>query len=218
VLDDHSRFNIVLQACRDQKGEGVKAQLTLAFRRYGLPRQILSDNGPPWGTPRGSIGKLTALSVWMIRLGIGPIHGRAYHPQTQGKEERFHRTLKAAVMPGKRYASIEAYQPAFEEFRQSYNLERPHEALGMATPASRYQPSAFAFPEVLSTVEYATEDQVRRVQVRGDFEFRGQRYFVSEALAHQQIALRATLCDGQWDMYFCTRQIATLNEKDHTVS
>lgn len=218
VLDDYSRFNILLEACANQKGTGVKAHLTAAFRRYGLPRQILSDNGAPWGTSRQSAGGLTAMSVWLIRLGIDPIHGRIYHPQTQGKEERFHRTLKAAVVPGKRYATIDAYRQAFAAFRDSYNLQRPHEALAMDTPASRYQPSNRSFPEVLPPVEYGPQDQVRRVQVRGDMEFKGHRYFVTEALAHQHVALRATTADGQWDIYFCTRKIATLNQKEHTVS
>jgi len=218
VLDDYSRFNILLEACPDQKGPRVKAHLTAAFRCYGLPRQILSDNGTPWGTGWDSVGGLTAMGVWLIRLGVDPIHGRPYHPQTQGKEERFHRTLKAAVVPGRRYASIEAYGPAFAEFRDSYNLERPHEALAMAVPASRYQPSAQRFPETLPPVPYGTEDQVRRVQVKGDFEFKGHRYFVTEALAGEHVALRATAADGVWDLFFCTRKIAVVNQKDHTLT
>lgn len=218
VLDDHSRFNILLEACVNQKGSGVKTHLTSAFRRYGLPVQILSDNGTPFGTAHPVAGGLTALGVWLVRLGIDPIHGRPYHPQTQGKEERFHRTLKAAVVPGRCYATIDDYRPAFAEFRDSYNLERPHEALSMATPASRYQPSCHKFPEILAPVEYAPADQVRRVREKGAIDFKGRGYFISVALAHQQIAMRPTTVDGQWDVYFCTRKIATLNQKDHTVS
>jgi transposase InsO family protein len=218
VLDDYSRFNVLLEACPDQKGPRVKAHLSAAFRRYGLPRQILSDNGPPWGSRRETVGGLTALGAWMIRLGIDPIHGRPYHPQTQGKEERFHRTLKAAVVPGRRYANIEAYTPAFAEFRDSYNLERPHEALAMAVPASRCQPSIRRFPETLPNVEYGVEDLVRRVQVKGDLEFKGCRHFLTQALASEHVALRPTTIDGMWDLFFCTRKIALLNERDNTLT
>lgn len=218
VLDDHSRFNILLAACPDQTGTRVRGHLTEAFRRYGLPQQMLCDNGPPWGTANIGAGGLTALAVWLIRLGIDPIHGRFYHPQTQGKEERFHRTLKAAVAGDRRYACWADYQRSFEDFRDSYNLERPHEALAMATPASRYQPSRRNFPEALPPVEYGPGDRVRRVQGRGEISIACHRYYLSEALIGEPIALRATTTDGLWQVYFCTRNIATLNEKDHTVT
>jgi transposase InsO family protein len=217
VLDDHSRFNLVLEACVDQLGRTVQTHLTEAFRRYGLPRQMLSDNGPPWGvaTPSAS-GGLTALSVWRIRLGVDPIHGRAYHPQTQGKEERFHRTLKAAIVPGNRYADVLAYQGAFHAFRDSYNMERPHEALDMATPASRYRPSLRAFPETLPTIEYAPGDAVRRVERNGEISFQGTDRFISEALRGQDVAVRPTLADGDWDVFFCTRRVAQITRTNHT--
>ena len=92
VLDDHSRFSLVLKACADERGETVRSVLTSAFRRYGLPAAMLMDNGAPWGSDHDH--PFTAFSLWLIRLGIRVAHGRAYHPQTQGKDERFHRTLK----------------------------------------------------------------------------------------------------------------------------
>jgi transposase InsO family protein len=216
VLDDHSRFNLLLEACGQQTCDVVQSHLTQAFRHYGLPRQLLTDNGPPWGVPRPGAGcRLTRLGVWLIRLGIDPIHGRPAHPQTQGKEERFHRTLLAEVPPGRPFASIEAYRPAFREFRESYNLQRPHEALGMATPVSRYEPSPRSFPETLPPVQYAPGDQVRKVLQGGEISFQGRRWFISGALSDQHVALRPTLIDGQWDVFFCTKRLATLDQNTH---
>ena len=135
VLDDHSRFSLVLQACADERGETVRCVLTSAFRRYGLPAAMLMDNGAPWGSDHDH--PFTAFSLWLIRLGIRVAHGRAYHPQTQGKDERFHRTLKFEVLRHFNFTTLAHCQREFEHFRERYNLVRPHDALGLATPASR---------------------------------------------------------------------------------
>src|SRR5262249_18423537 len=99
VLDDHSRYALVLKSCGDERTATVRGHLTQAFERYGLPRRILCDNGAPWGTSgQGGWDHWTPLSLWLMRLGVGMIHGRPYHPQTQGKEERFHATLNAELL------------------------------------------------------------------------------------------------------------------------
>ena len=93
VVDDHSRYDLCLQACADQRGDTVRSRLELTFRRYGLPEAFFVDNGTPWGDPSGE--RWTRFSVWLLKLGINVIHSRPYHPQSRGKNERFHRTLKA---------------------------------------------------------------------------------------------------------------------------
>ncbi len=113
VLDDHSRFNLGLFACADERDETTRGHLTSLFRRYGLPERILCDNGSPWGTG-GSQQRYTALGAWLLKLGIGVGHGRALHPQTQGKEERFHRTLKAEVIQGRHFADLAECQRRFD--------------------------------------------------------------------------------------------------------
>jgi transposase InsO family protein len=138
VLDDHSRFAIGLDACADERGATVEARLRDVFRRYGLPDQMLMDNGGAWGTSPLASHAYTPLSVWLVRLGIRVSHGRPYHPQTQGKDERFHRTLKAEVLQGPPFDSLARAQQAFDAWRDVYNLERPHEACGLAPPISRY--------------------------------------------------------------------------------
>src|SRR5438477_11616285 len=110
------------------------------------------DNGSPWGGDAEH--RYTPLTVWLIRLGIGLSHGRPYHPQTQGKDERFHRTLKAEAIGTRRFTDHPQSQRAFDEFRQTYNHLRPHEALDYATPSSRYQPSVREYPATLPPIEY----------------------------------------------------------------
>ena len=138
LLDDHSRFALGLRACPNEQHTTVKDQLTAAFRRYGLPRAILSDNGSPWAT--AGRGGLTALEAWLLRLGVAPWHGAFAHPQTQGKVERFHGTIAAEVFAHRHLATLRAAQTQFDAFRYCYNLERPHEALTYAVPASRLRP------------------------------------------------------------------------------
>ena len=139
VLDDHSRYSLCLQACLNEQTATVQQQLTATFRRYGLPERMLMDNGPPWGNDLSC--RFTPLTVWLLRLGIAVTHGRPYHPQTQGKEERFHRSLKVEVLADRVFPDVEHMQFRFDDWRYCYNHVRPHEALDMHVPASRYEPS-----------------------------------------------------------------------------
>ena len=207
VLDDHSRFALGLEACGDEAGATVQTRLTAIFRRYGLPDRILSDNGGPWGAGGRPY---TWLTVWLLRLGIGVSHGRAGHPQTQGKEERFHRTLKAEVLQGRVYPDMPAAQRAFDAWRDVYNLERPHEACGLAPPASRYQPSARPFPEVLPPIEYDPDDLVRKVQDKGEIWLRGRPYLVGDAFRRLPVAVRPTAEDGVLAVFFLRHQVAVI--------
>jgi transposase InsO family protein len=144
ILDDHSRFNLGLYACTDQTRHTVEEHLTSVFRRYGLPVCIITDNGSPWGTL--DCESYTGLTVWLMRLGIIVSHSRPRHPQTMGKDERFHRTLKAEAITGRYFNTLIDCQQHFDRWRMIYNLERPHEALGGEIPASRYQISQRTFP------------------------------------------------------------------------
>lgn len=212
VLDDHARFNLCLQACANERGDTVQHRLTGMLRRYGLPERMTMDNGAPWGSDAEH--RYTPLTVWLIRLGIRVSHSRPYHPQTQGKDERFHRTLAVEVLRGPPFRDLEQCQQRFDAWRDIYNLERPHEALGMATPASRYQPSARPFPETLPPIEYADGDVVRKVQDRGEISYRHQTWRVPRALRGYPIALRPTQTDGLMDVFFCHQKVAQINLHD----
>lgn len=209
VLDDHSRFALGLEACGDERGDTVKERLTTIFRRYGLPQRMVMDNGAPWGDDRDH--PYTPLTVWLLHLGIGVAHGRPYHPQTQGKDERFHRTLKAEVLQGRTFQDLAYCQKAFECWRDVYNLERPHQALGNVPPASRYQVSSRPFPEALPPIEYGPEDCVRKVQDKGFLSFQGYPFRISKAFRGLQVALRPTMEDGIWDVFFLTHSVAHID-------
>jgi transposase InsO family protein len=207
VLDDHSRFNIGLIACSDERDETTRGHLTALFRRYGLPDRILCDNGSPWGTA-GSGQRYSSLGVWLLRLGIGLGHGRPHHPQTQGKDERFHRTLKAEVIQGRPFADLAECQRRFDPWREVYNHRRPHEALNLAVPASRYRPSDRPFPEVLPVWEYGPGDQVRKVACDGTISFRGRPIDLGKAFRGEHVAVRPASDDGLFGIFFGVHQVA----------
>ena len=209
VLDDHARFSLAVAACGDERGETVRAHLTVVFRRYGLPTRLLTDNGAPWGSLAGE--GFTALTVWLLRLGIAVSHGRPFHPQTQGKEERFHRTLKAEAITGRAFPDLAAAQAEFDRFRARYNLERPHQALDLATPATRYTPSPRPFPATLPPLEYGPDDLVRIVQDQGIISVQGRPYRVGKAFRGYPIALRPTVDAAVWELYLGPHPIGLLD-------
>ena len=161
--------------------------------------------GTPWGD------RHTHLTVWLIRLGIRVSHARPLHPQTNGKEERFHRTLKAELLGSKWFATLDELQREFDRWREIYNHERPHQALGLEVPASRYEASKRAYPEQLPPIEYDSTDLVRKVMSRGGIRLRGREYYVGKAFTGQLVALRPTAEDGCWDVFFSHERIATIN-------
>jgi transposase InsO family protein len=210
VVDDHSRYNVCLAACADEQRSTVQNQLELTFRRYGLPDAFFVDNGKPWGDSSGQIW--TRLGVWLLKLGVGVLHSRPYHPQSRGKNERFHRTLKAEVFALQRFRNLTEVQRAFDIWREVYNLKRPHEALGQEVPVSRFQPSSRAMPDRLSEVEYAEHEIVRTVPAtKAYISFRGRPWKVPEAFQGERVAIRPLDTDGRYGIFFAAHQIATID-------
>jgi transposase InsO family protein len=210
ILDDHSRFSLCLAACSDERYSTVRACMEATFERYGLPDRITADNGPPWGST--GLKGLTKLEVWLIRLGIRVSHSRPYHPQTQGKDERFHRTLKLELLDRRGFGSIAQCQNAFDDWRDQYNTIRPHQALGMQPPAIRYQRSGRTLPQVLQAIEYLSSDAVRKVDAKGYISHAHQRYFIGEGLQSQRVAIRpAAQTDGLLEVYFCHHKVTEID-------
>lgn len=207
VTDDCSRYNLQLGACLDQVTTTVRQRLSATFERYGLPEAMLMDNGTPWSNGRRA-GGWSKLTVWLVRQDIRVIHGRPYHPQTQGKEERFHRTLKVELLQGRRHRDRDHMQEDFDRWRPVYNHQRPHEALNMDTPASRYVPSRRAFKHDLPAIEYDRSDHVRKVNAVGQISFRGHLLKLSQAFAGEPVAVRPTTRHGVWHVYYCRQRIA----------
>lgn len=218
LIDDHSRFNLTITACARPDSDTVQTQLQRVFGRYGLPVRLNADNGAPWGSPRVPGQSLSALTIWLVRLGIRVSHSAPYHPQTNGKLERFHRALKAEVLNGRSFQTLDQAQAAFEHWRQIYNHERPHEALSLAVPATRYRMSTRAMPETLAPIEYGPDDQVVTVGWNGELKFQGRQWRISSALHRLPVALRPDpQHDGCFDAFFCHHRFLRINLREkHT--
>ena len=210
ILDDHSRFSIKLAACLDEKGETVKPLLVEAFRTYGLPERINVDNGQPWGG-MAEHARYTRLSVWLMRLGIEVSYSRPYHPQTNGKDERFHRTLKQEVLQARYFRDLLHIQETFDEWRNVYNLERPHEGINMQVPADRYQVSYRPYPEALLEVAYSPDHIIKRVDSRGRVHLEGRQLFVGVPFAGHEVGLRTIGHEGLMAVYFIHQKLGEID-------
>jgi len=213
IIDDHSRYNIALHACFDQQRTSVQPILTNCFQRYGLPFAILVDNSNPWGCPiRNEDGRVyhTKLSAWLIRLGITVIHSTPGKPQGKGKNERFNGTLQAELIRYNWFSDMNEAQHKFNQWRDVYNQERPHEALDMDVPVSRYRCSNVEFQPYLPPIKYGPDDSIRKVSSNGRITFKGSQYQIGKAFNGQPIALRAQPEKNQWKVYFCHQYIRTI--------
>lgn len=210
VLDDHSRFNLCLQACSNQQRQTVQSQLLPVFATYGLPEVLLIDNGPPWGSGY-SRQPHTRFTAWLMQQGIYVSHGRPYHPQTRGKDERFHRSLAEEVLTGQHWQDLAQVQAALDLWRQVYNHDRPHEALAYAVPASRYVPSSRLLVSSVPRPPYQPGDEVRRVQGLGEISFRGRSCHIGRAFSGQPVALRPTEEDGVWAVYYYQQRVGRID-------
>jgi transposase InsO family protein len=201
LLDDRSRFCLGAWALPDERGATVRPLLEQAFRRYGLPLAVLCDNGGPWGGRSG----FSALEAWLVRLDVRPLHGRPYHPQTQGKLERLHRTMLADALAGRSFRDLGECQEALDAWRDVYNLRRPHEALKMGVPASFYSPSPRSFPASLPEPLAQEGDLVRRVQAGGWVSLLGKEIRIGDGLRGHPVAFRSREEKGVYEIRFCGR-------------
>ena len=203
VRDDHPAWGArKIRAFLSSRGLAVPAASTI--------HAIFVDNGPPWGS--SGAGRWTRLRVWLLKLGITLIYARPYHPESRGKNERFHRTMDAEILSLKSLRDARHAQAAFDEWRQDYNHLRPHEALGQRPPATRYTPSLRAMPAKLPEPDYETDAEVRRVPQSKDYiRFRGRFWKVPEAFRGEPVAIRPRLIDGEFGIYFGSHQIGTID-------
>lgn len=207
ITDAYSRYLFRCQALKAADYAHSKPVFEAAFREYGLPESLRTDNGAPFGS-NGESG-LTGLTVWWIKLGIKPEHIEPGKPQQNGRHERMHRTLKQETA-SPAAASHRAQQERFDRFREEYNQERPHEALGQKTPASYYQPSPRAYPERVREVEYPADWEVRRVGNSGQMRWSGESVFVAHALNGERVGLEQ-IDDQRWRVWFSFCEIGVLD-------
>src|ERR671923_19750 len=205
VEDTVTRYLIAARVV-EPTGVGVRRALERIFNDVGLPNAMRSDNGPPFGSV--GAGGLSRLSVWWLKLGIEPRYIPPSAPQENGRHERMHRTLKddTAQPPA---ATVREQQARFDAFRERYNEERPHEALGQTPPASHWRPSARPFPQRLEEPWYDADHEVRRVRPTGEIKWRGELVFIGEALAGELVGL-AELEGGGHMARFCGRELGVV--------
>lgn len=198
VMDGATRALLACRARLRIDGAETRSSFHRLFQRHGLPRVIRSDNGTPFAGP--GLRGLSRLSVWWCRLGIRPERIHRGCPQENGAHERMHRTLKADTTRPPR-AHCRAQQRCFDAFRHEYNTERPHEALGLVPPATRYAPSPRPYSPVLAPLEYPAHYERRRVGSSGHFRWRSRSTFLTKSLAGEDIGLAPV--DGEhWLAYF----------------
>jgi len=213
IADQHTRFLLTCYGLPSTHGAPARTIFERAFRTYGLPRAILTDNGVPFAT--SGIHGLSQLNVWWMRLGIQHQRIHPGRPQQNGAHERMHKTLKrSAIRPPR--ATMAAQQRAFNRFRLEYNTERPHQHLGGQTPASRYGSSPRAYPPCLPAQDYPGHFLVKKITTGGTFRFQHRLLFIANSLTHHHIGLEET-DDGIWSIYFNTVLLAKLDERDYII-
>jgi transposase InsO family protein len=209
VTDGFSRFLLGCQALSSTRVTEAKPVFTRLFKEFGLPLRIRTDNGVPFAT--NTLGRLSQLSAWWVRLGIMPEFIEPGKPQQNGRHERMHRTLKAETTRPPANTS-RAQQLKFDRFRHEFNFERPHEALDLQTPASVYKPSPREMPAKLSPFEYPDRFEVRYVSANGGIRWNKRWINVSTVCAGEHVALEE-IDDGIWNVYFGPLKLGRLLER-----
>jgi transposase InsO family protein len=209
VTDDCSRFSLCISAKDNERLPGVVSSFRSLFEEYGLPRSILCDNGAPWGVG-AYFGGYTKFEIFLMDYNIKPIHGRPWHPQTQGKEERFHRTLKRELLSVCEMENLSFAQEKFDDFRKVYNEIRPHCALNYAVPADKYQKSKRKMPENIYDWEYSSDLEIRKVR-NGYINFKGNNFYFSDGFEGKNVALLHSSQDNTLEIIYRNFSIAMIN-------
>jgi len=209
ITDNYSRY---LLACDGMEGihtMPAKRCFERVFIENGLPEVIRTDNGTPFCSP--GIGGLSALSVWFLKLGIMPERIEAGHPEQNGRHERMHRTLKEATTTPV-LATMRQQQKRFDDFKQEYNDERPHQGIDMMTPSKLYQKSTRCYPSKLDEVCYPDEYIIRKVRHNGEIKWFGKKYYVSITLTGEPVGMKM-IDEGQAIIYFCGLYLGIIDKK-----
>ena len=214
LQDVCSRYLLRCRGLRTCSGNLSKPIFESAFREFGLPVAILSDNGSPFAS--SSFSGLTPLSVWWVQLGIEVLRIEPGHPEQNGRLERMHRTLKRETTRPPQ-DNLRAQQRRFDSFRREYNEERPHEALGQLPPTTAYEPSPRDYNEKIREPEYPGEFDVRRVNTNGEMHFRAYRFTIGKALRFEHIGFEE-FDEGRWRIHYRTLELGVFDERTGTVS
>jgi len=209
VADGASRFILEIRALSSTEGPPVRRSFEKLFCQYGLPRVIRTDNGSPFAST--GLNRLSRMTVWWTRLGIRHERTAPAHPEQNGSHERMHRTLKAeTTRPPEASARIQ--QGRFDFFRNEFNYQRPHEALGQKTPSTLYSPSPRHYCSRPPELQYPGHFEPRRVGSNGCVFFQGRRLFLSSTLSGELVAFEE-VDDGRFSLYFGPLLLARLDQR-----
>jgi transposase InsO family protein len=204
LMDDHSRYVLALEHLENARVKAVQERLRAVFEEHGLPWQMLIDHGTPWWNANSPWG-WTELTVWLMKLGIRVLLSGIRHPQTQGKIERMHGCLCSAIWKRRADADDQLW---LDQFRHEYNHVRPHQALNMATPASRWKPSPRLFPAQLSDWEYPSSFLPMQLNDSGQMQWHGRQWDISRALQNELVGIQV---NGEIALvYFCNTPVREL--------
>ena len=210
ITDNYSRYLFRCQAVKNVDHCSIQPVFEAAFREYGLPHAIRTDNGPPFAST--TVGGLSRLSIWWLKLGIVPERIEPGKPSQNGRHERMHRTLKQeTATPPRR--TWRAQQRAFDYFREEYNQDRPHEAIDQHTPADLYYSSVQPYPQFLPEMTYPEEYVTRKVYDKGSIVWNCRLIYLSETLGGELVGLRQ-VSDRLWDIYFGPVKLAQLDSHE----
>jgi len=210
ISDFESRYLLACDALSSTKERSAREVFERVFREFGLPEYIRSDNGVPFSST--GIGGLTALCIWWIKLGITPERTEPGHPEQNGRHERMHRTLKAEAAHPPQYEPV-AQQRVHDRFRHEYNDIRPHEALGLRTPASRYAVSRRSMPSQLKSPDYPVEMETRRLDGSGRLSLYGATIVIANALASESVGVER-VGDDVSDIYFGPLRLGSISYRN----
>lgn len=210
ILDDHSRFLIRIAAFPNMKNVVIPT-FKAAFEEYGMPMSILSDNGAEFAGFRHGF---TQFEKWLMNHNILPIHGRMKHPQTQGKIERFHRTMKSELLNHNIFSDLSDADKALNEWRLKYNNTRPHQALDMKCPAQVYQPSQRTYTDKIQPFDYSGTNHIIKVNSWGYVRFDKWQVYLSETFAGEYIEFRPNPLGDSFFACYRNFSIAEFNALD----
>lgn len=209
IIDDCSRYNLCSEAQRSETFAEIQPVMIRLFETYGLPKILLCDNGNPWGTQQSP--GFTHFEVWLMELGILTVHGRPRHPQTQGKDESFNRSMTKELLKNAVIRDMADAQRQFDQYRDFYNNIRPHHALQLDTPSQHYVRSSREYPSQIRRWEYPEGAEIRRVKSTGYFNWDGQGYYLSEAFGGKEIMVQKSKTENCIKIIFREFQIAKID-------
>lgn len=213
VFDNYSRYLLECKGLYAARTAPVITTFDRLFREYGLPDHVRSDNGSPFASTR--IGGLSRFGLWLLKRGITPERIQPGQPQENGRHERFHRSLKAAVCAPPK-GNLSAQQRAFNRYQFEYNQYRPHESLNDTPPALHYTPSARTYTGKESDFKYPDNYEVRKVRADGNIKWHRAPIYVANLLAGEFIGFEQ-IDDSCWMVYLSTVKLGILDERQKKI-